>query len=131
MPADRAGRLRHEHHHEVFPGIGPPVGAAGAGPREVADRAHHAHDAGRGLHRKAKAETIIGAGRIGVADQVLDLRTDLVRQHDYRLAERPARSATSRGPAPAAPTGGPIHGKTSWWCSWRKRPARSAGIIAR
>src|SRR5262245_5982509 len=32
MPADRAGRLRHEHHHEVFPGIGPPVGAAGAGP---------------------------------------------------------------------------------------------------
>src|SRR5258708_30293206 len=45
---------------------------------------------------RPRPETIIGAGRIGVADQVLDLRTDLVRQHDYRLAERPAQCAKSR-----------------------------------
>src|SRR5262249_20318082 len=32
MPADRARRLRHEDHDEVFPRIGPPVGAAGARP---------------------------------------------------------------------------------------------------
>ena len=38
-------------------------------------------------HREAEAEAVVGAGRVGVADQVLDLGAKLVRQHVFhRLA---------------------------------------------
>src|SRR4051794_15080802 len=34
VPADRAGRRRQIHYRELFLRVGPPVGTAGAGPRE-------------------------------------------------------------------------------------------------
>src|SRR2546421_12241028 len=48
VPADRARRLRHEHDRELLLRIGPPGGAVGAGPGEVADRAGEAGDGGGG-----------------------------------------------------------------------------------
>src|ERR1700675_4114874 len=38
VPADRSGRRGQIHHREFFLRIGPPVGAAGAGPGELSDR---------------------------------------------------------------------------------------------
>src|SRR5882724_11043556 len=73
VPADRAGRGCEIHYREFFLRIDPPIGTAGAGPRELPERSHHPHHAGRGAHRKPEPEAIIGAGRIGVADEILDV----------------------------------------------------------
>src|ERR1700744_6663313 len=81
VPADRAGRCRQIHHREFFLWIDPPVGAARAGPSELTDRSHHPDNAGRGAHRESETESVIGAGRIGIADQVFDVGAQLIRQH--------------------------------------------------
>src|SRR6266498_1901740 len=83
MPADRARRMRHEHHREVLAGIRPPVGAARARPGKVADRAERAHDPGRGAHREPEPEAIVGARGVGAADQVLDVGTELIGEHVF------------------------------------------------
>src|SRR5258708_9316286 len=57
------------------------IGAARARPGEIADRAHQADDAGRAAHSKAEAEAVIGARRIGVADEVDRKSTRLNSSH--------------------------------------------------
>src|SRR6266403_4906931 len=78
VPADRAGRGRQIHHREFFLWVYPPIGATGAGPGELPDRSHHPHHTGRGAHRQPEAEAVIGAGRIGVADEIFDVGAELV-----------------------------------------------------
>src|ERR1700755_210686 len=70
VPADWSGRGRQINNDQLFLRIGPPVGAAGAGPGELPDRAHHPDHTWRGAHGKPETKTVIGPGRIGVADQV-------------------------------------------------------------
>jgi hypothetical protein len=81
VPADRAGSGRHIDYYRLLVWVGPPVGAAGAGPGELPDRAHHPDDAARGAHGEPQAKAVVGAGTIGVADEVLDVGAELVRQH--------------------------------------------------
>src|SRR5262245_46944374 len=83
LPARRSRRLRHPHRRQLLARIDPPIGAAGAGPAEIADRAHHARHAGRGAHRQPEPEAVVGAGRIGVADQVADVGCELIGQHVF------------------------------------------------
>src|SRR5258708_31242573 len=47
VPAQRPWRRREIDHREFFLRIGPPVGAAGAGPGELPDRSHHPDHARR------------------------------------------------------------------------------------
>ena len=73
VPADRSGRGREVNQDEVFLWIGPPVGAARAGPDELPDRSHPPRDAGRGTHGEPETEAEIGAGWIGIADEIPDV----------------------------------------------------------
>src|SRR5215475_9509421 len=83
LPADAARRLRHPHHDEFLARVDPPVGAAGARPREVANRAHHAYDAWRRAHRDAEAKAVVGArGVARHSDHVAYVGRELVRGHE-------------------------------------------------
>jgi len=44
------------------------------GQKKLPDRSDHPHHAGRCAHRKAEAEAVVSAGRIGIADESLDVR---------------------------------------------------------
>src|SRR5882757_10869585 len=77
VPAERAGRRREIDHGEFLLRIDPPVGAAGAGPRKLPDRSHHPDHAGFRAHGDAETKAVVGAGRIGIADEILDVRAQL------------------------------------------------------
>src|SRR5215467_13144393 len=64
LPADAARRLRHPYDHQLLVRVDPPVGATCARPGEIADRAHHAHNARRGAHRNPETEAVVRARRV-------------------------------------------------------------------
>src|SRR5262245_6484268 len=78
-PANAARRMSHPQHGELLARVYPPVGAARAWPREIADRSHRAGNARRGADRDSQSESIVGAGRVsGLADQVLHIGGEMV-----------------------------------------------------
>jgi hypothetical protein len=91
VPANGARRGRHIHHDQLFLWIDPPVSTAGTGPGELPDRPHHFDYTGRCANGKSRAETVIGAGRIGIADEIVDIRAQLIRQH-VRDGSRPKQA---------------------------------------
>src|ERR1700754_1402485 len=46
VPTQRSGYGREINHRKLFLRVDPPIGAAGAGPRELSDRSHQADHAG-------------------------------------------------------------------------------------
>ena len=94
VPADRTRRRGEIDDRDIFLGDRPTVGAACAGARERARRSHQPRDARRRPDRESEAEAEMRTCRIGIADEVRNLRAELIGQQSR--SRRCGRSRTVR-----------------------------------